>query len=507
MTDRITCVHVHALPLQILLRRNPAWRGQPTAVASHARPQAPIVAVNRAAHRARITVGMRCAAARALVPSLRVGVVAAEERADFCGELFLSLNDFSPRVEPCAELEGSFFLDPNGLAYLYGGLDAWTRALEQRLQGGRLVTSVITGFHRPRVHAIAQTHRGAWVLASPAHEATLVGPLRLSDLSLPPADCEALRALGVHTVLELLALERGALQDRFGASIGALHAALSTGDDVQISPTTPHAPIEYTHHFDHAVHDRHRLLFAVKSSLAPLLRELSGRSLALRRILLTLRQERAAPVQDTLEPSAPTLDLMQLMDLARLRLEALIIPSPVTDLHLRVEGIEAPRTQLELFRTQTRRDLDAGDRALARLRASFGSSVVCVARPRAAHLPEARVDFVPTTSLRFPSANTHAADDIAAPSVPHRARAQPPFVRRIFTRPIPLPGPHHADVPHIPSRHGAIVRRSGPWRINGAWWARAVERDYYYLETSTGAILWVYIDRVRRRWFLHGEVD
>jgi len=34
-----------------------------------------------------------------------------------------------------------------------------------------------------------------------------------------------------------------------------------------------------------------------------------------------------------------------------------------------------------------------------------------------------------------------------------------------------------------------------------------VERDYYYAETQHGEILWLFYDRPRRRWFLHGEVD
>ena len=47
----------------------------------------------------------------------------------------------------------------------------------------------------------------------------------------------------------------------------------------------------------------------------------------------------------------------------------------------------------------------------------------------------------------------------------------------------------------------------GPYRISGGWWVREVCRDYYFVETSRGRILWVYRDGPRKRWFLHGEVD
>lgn len=52
-----------------------------------------------------------------------------------------------------------------------------------------------------------------------------------------------------------------------------------------------------------------------------------------------------------------------------------------------------------------------------------------------------------------------------------------------------------------------MVRMHGPFRISGGWWVKTVERDYYYVETQRGDVLWVFYDRPRRRWFLHGFVD
>jgi hypothetical protein len=41
---------------------------------------------------------------------------------------------------------------------------------------------------------------------------------------------------------------------------------------------------------------------------------------------------------------------------------------------------------------------------------------------------------------------------------------------------------------------GAVIRMDGPHRVSGGWWARTVERDYFYAETSAGDIAWVYHD-------------
>ena len=52
-----------------------------------------------------------------------------------------------------------------------------------------------------------------------------------------------------------------------------------------------------------------------------------------------------------------------------------------------------------------------------------------------------------------------------------------------------------------------ILHLFGPYRVSGGWWVRTVERDYFYAETASGELLWVYWDRPRHRWFLHGVVD
>ena len=77
----------------------------------------------------------------------------------------------------------------------------------------------------------------------------------------------------------------------------------------------------------------------------------------------------------------------------------------------------------------------------------------------------------------------------------------------MFPKPVPLPPrPRHEPEAWL-GRRGAIVKMWGPYRISGGWWVRTVERDYYYAQTQHGELLWIYFDRPRGRWFLHGIVD
>ena len=73
--DRMACVNLPALPLQILLRIHPDWRGQPAAVVDRDKPQGVIQWVNERARASRILPGMRYAAGLALAHELRAGVV------------------------------------------------------------------------------------------------------------------------------------------------------------------------------------------------------------------------------------------------------------------------------------------------------------------------------------------------------------------------------------------------------------------------------------------------
>ena len=50
---------------------------------------------------------------------------------------------------------------------------------------------------------------------------------------------------------------------------------------------------------------------------------------------------------------------------------------------------------------------------------------------------------------------------------------------------------------------------AGPYIISGGWWGSGAEvhREYRFVRTGEGPWLWIYYDRKRRGWFLHGKVE
>lgn len=539
--ERSACVDVPALPLQLLLRRERSFteapsggpssaapKAAPVVVVADDRPQAEVLWVDEAARRSRIRPGMSYAAAQSLDARVRAGVVSPEEIDEAIERIVERLSSFSPRIEAAPrttprpastppQVEGApgvFWLDPSGMVPLFTSFEHWGHEIRQALEGLGLRSTVVVGFHRFRCYALARVRQGVWVGDDPGQETKAAAAVPLDRLTMPAKVRTGLERLGVRTLGELLRLPPADLRARFGEAAAQLHACASDG----WAPLRPRAlvePVRATKSIEPPDDDRTRLVFLLKSMLHDLMVELSERGQAMSALRLRLCLDHDEPHDERLEPARPTLDEPMVTDLLRLRLDATALPAPVEALELELEGVEAPPGQLALFRTQARRDLDAAERALARLRAWLGPEAVTRGRLREAHLPEARFDWAPTATLAFPRPEVVGAAPEAA-DTPAGPEPMLPLQRRLLPRPQRLPGPP-APVGDEPGeqaiegpwlgRRGPIVSIQGPFRTSGGWWVRTVERDYYFVQTEPGELLWVFYDRVRRGWYLQGYVD
>jgi len=491
--ERIACVVVPALPLQLVLHDQPRWRSEPVVVVRDDRPQAPVLWANTIARSARVLPGMTFAAARSLVSELRAAAVTQERIDEVNGRLFVALAGFSPRVEPVVGEPGAFWLDPNGIVPLYGSFASWASTLATDLQARGYASTIVVGFHRFRTHAIARSRSGVLVMPDAKSESRLAQHVPLVQVGIAPDLRDQLIVLGIHTLGDLLRLPGAELRARFGEEAARLHAAASDAW-VAIDARPLVDPIVDELQLEPPDDDHTRLLFGLRGILHRNLAQLHARGQALQALHLRLELDHA-PVEDVrIAPAQPTLDEALLVDLVRLRLESLRLPAAIATARIELEGVRVSAAQLALFQTRARRDLVAGGRALARVRAAFGEAAVTRPVLRAAHLPEARFGWEPIQTVRLPGA-------IGGGGEP------PPLQRRVLARPVPLPHPPRHEPEAWLGRKGAVARMHGPFRTSGGWWVRTVERDYFYAETQRGELLWVYYDRPRRRWYMHGTVE
>ncbi len=496
MLRRWACVNVPALPLQVLLQRCPAWRQQPVAVVAEDRPHGAITWVNRPARRAGIAPGMRYATGLSLVPTLRADVVAPAEIRASVEQLRAACDACTPGVETSDSEPGVFWLDAMGVSGRYGSVHAWAEAVRAALQQTGFQATVVVGFSRSGVTVVAKARRGVVVFAEPSAEQAAVRQVPVQALGLPPTQEEALTQLGVHTIADFLRLPAAGLQQRFGAALTTLHRQLAGRHWEPWQPSPP--PILLQEHlaWEAPETDRTRLLFSLKRVLDQVRATLAARRTGMTALHVELALEDRTHQTVTIRPAAPTLDGRELLDLLRLRLETLQLSAGVTTLTVTVDDTPATDEQLVFFREGERRDLAAANRALARLRATFGEEAVRRVRLREGHLPEARWTWEPL----------HA---VVRPRPPRVALRQ--LLRRLLLRPVLLPPPprHARQGSWLPAglEAGPVVRLVGPEVLSGGWWHREIHREYYFAETARGDLLWLFYDRRRRQWFLHGWVE
>lgn len=492
---RLACVNFPAFALQLLLMRRPEWAGYPAAVVAEDKPQAAILWVNQKAWQARVFPGLRYAAGSSLAPDLRAGVVSSAEIEEKVSLLAKRLMRFTPEVEPSIEEPGVFWLSGVGLNFLYPSVKDWARAVRADVEAQGFRAGVAVGFTRFGAYAAAKLTKELTIFENLSRERAAAREVSLGRLDLEPEFREALFKLGIKTIGAFLSLPAGDIYERFGPKAYRLHR-MAAGDLWEpLKPYEPKEPVRQKLLLDDPESDTTSLLFLIKRLLHPVLAALAGRSETLMELRLSLLIERIGWREERVRPAAPTLDSAQILDLVRLRLETIKFSAGVTEIELIAEGNPATTDQLRLFAERPSRDLDAANRALARLRAEFGEAAVVRAKLTDRHLPEARFTWEPLDHVQLPRPTAEASRTL---------------VRRILAKPIPLSSQartHDDGWLLLGPKYGPVEKLSGPYVFSGGWWNREIHREYYFAETRRGDLLWIYYDRVRRRWFLQGTIE
>ena len=481
--DRMACVDAPALPLQLLLRSHPGWAEQPVAVVDRDLPQGVLQWVNERARARRILPGMRYAAALGLAHDLHAGVVAAPVVEAAVAELVDRLQDFSPAVEASAREPGVFWLDASGLEHLYASLEAWAAALEDALGAAGFRARAVVGFTRFGCYAAARGGARRLVFADAAQERAHLRAVAIDRVGFEPALRDALRKLGITELGAFADLPPAGVKRHFGAATHELQRWVRGEQGAALDPRPARQAVEERRLYDVPEPDRTALLGVLEGFLQTILERLCACRQALAALRIDWVLDDGTAGETRLEPAAPSLDAGQVHALVRLCFESLVFTAGALELGMQAQGVAASTRQLELFRAQPRRELAAANRALAQVRARLGEGAVRGAALQEGHLPEACFAWRPFGRLEAAAA---------------REVALRPLVRRLYAPPRALPGMGGL---------GPVEEVVGPHVVAGGWWSQEVVRAYHFVRTRDGRWSWIYHDRVRGRWFLHGEVE
>ncbi|MEP9350495.1 DNA polymerase Y family protein [Xanthobacter sp. KR7-225] len=480
-----------------------------------------LVAMDAAAERLGLTLGLPLADARARVPRLAV----AQEDPAADAALLAALASWCERWTPFAALsgEGGLMLDITGCAHLFGGEAAMREDVTGRLGALGLAAAGAVAATPRAARTLARWRPGAAPAAGEAQ--ALTDPLPVAALELPEAATRALMGLGLATLGAVRAQPRAALAARFGAEVTDRLDELAERLDPPISPLRPVPLTLAERRFPEPMADRETALKVLGDLSRELCALLEKQGRGARRLEAAFFRSDGAVRRIPAATARPVRDPARLAGLFREKLAALADPLDpgfgFDVLRLSLLASDPLEARQQAFAGAAAGEGDAQrdaemeaevDALVDLLSARLGAHRVMRFGAHDTHIPEAAAR--PRPALAEPAAGGMAAPDWPAP-LPPLLPARRPLA--LFERPEPVEA--LAEVPDGPPLRfrwrralHEVARAEGPERIAPEWWQAeaGLTRDYFRVEDQEGRRFWLYREgtygreTARPRWFLHG---
>jgi protein ImuB len=476
-----------------------------------------ITALNDAAARIGLEIGLPLANARAVCPNVQA--FDADEAAD--AKLLGDIADWCDRFTPLVALDPphGLLLDISGCAHLFGGEALMLRMICAALDGqGFIVNAAIAG---TPACARTMTHAVRSCIVPDGEEARVVCSLPVFALGADDTITRGLRRAGLKTIGDVASRAPHEITARFGAAFTSLLQQALGQADAPISPRKPLPDFMAEKRFAKPV-ATDAVIAAILSGLAQMLvAAMDKQGKGARRLEASFFRTDGAVRTISVDAGQPVTKVNVVDRLFRERLDALADP---LDPGFGFDLIRLSASRVEIVVLDQRdfdtraQDNDDVAALIDRLAARLGGRRVVVHLPQDTHIPERAEIAAP--AQQYLGAAT-------ATEWPARVEAEPPLrPLRMFERPEEIDVPF-ATVPDGPPRRftwrratHAVVRVEGPERIAMEWWKREgaiLTRDYFRVEDAEGLRFWIYRDglygrelvsdegeAVQPKWFVHG---
>jgi protein ImuB len=477
-------------------------RNEPLVVASRDGSRRVITAVDGAARRLGLGIGMTVARAQALVPNLHIAE--ADPDADRAGLDRLAAWGlrYSPIVTP--DPPAGMVIDVTGSSHLFGGEDALLNELVGKVHASATNSRAAMADTIGAAHALARFGSKAVTNAELGSLNAVLNPLPIAALRLPPDLVASLNRLGFERIGDLERTPRAPLTLRFGPELGRrLDQALGRA----LEPIRPIAPSEIVRSelaFAEPIGSRGALERAITQLVEALCASLEERGLGARTIDLLFHRVDSTVQAIRIGTAQPAREPGRLARLLTERLER-IDPGYGIELMTLAATLAEPWNYRQVGSSLGGEPQAPDIAALIDVLGNrIGPERLFRAAPVESDVPERSIRFVP------PLAPASEASWPADWPRPGRLLPKPEPVHTIAVLP---------DYPPVTFTWRGVRRQvkraDGPERIFGEWWRRDAEvsalRDYFVVEDEAGERFWLFrsgdgLDPATgaMRWFIHG---
>ncbi len=428
----------------------------------------------------------------------------------------------------------SLVCDITGLDHLFRDEPTIIAAIDNLLQQQFAIPLFARIAVAPNVAAAwAMAHFGEQRIETTEEPISAIAPYPIESLRLPLETAATLQRLGVESVEQLLRLPRSGLATRLGQTLVAriAQAIGEIEEPMEFIETTKE--LSFTHELEYPTRD-----FAILMHRMGLLLEEMKAGLATRKhgaVRLQCRLDFSVPPPQYIEIGlfAPSQDSIHLRSLIESRFESLSLRFEVLRLSLSVPLTAPLRTiQPSLLENDSLDSQTLGGSAVSRfvdrISSRLGRNAVSRVKLTDDPLPENRHVTVSLTGHSPQQIRKKHRDSFRLAQMQESSiEKNMPSPDDAMRRPLTLIDPPLNLIPILenqkttPNRHSQvpisfehqgkvfeILCYWGPERIETGWWSGpTVRRDYFRVETSSGAWWWIYRDITatdEKQWFLHG---
>jgi protein ImuB len=503
------CLHAPDFPVQAALLLEPKdkreiLRRSPVVILDGPSSLLKVMALNDAAG----NIGVRPGMTKLQVEicngvSIRKQSAADEDAAQ--NALVECASAFSPHVE--STCSGTVILDLAGTEKLFGSFEKMSCKIAVAARNAGFHLRIAIASNPDAALYAARGFAGIRIIQE-GEEAKELAPLAVTILPTTPELSEVLEGWGIRTFRSLAALPSIALVERLGQA-GLTLQKLAQGQLVRPLRTVEVSPdfIE-SYEFDDPVETLESLAFVLNRLLQQLCTRLASHSLATNELRLTLDMEvrRLSHGKDGEQYKhewklpVPTQDKNMLLSLVRLELERNAFSAPTKRITIEAVPIKPRPAQGNLFAPPSP-ETEKLEITLARIRGSAGNAdsegINCVGSPVLldTHQPNAFAvrSFSSITETRCATSGI------------------PVLALRIFRPALETSVEFSGEAPCVVrlwKKYLRVLEAWGPWRSSGNWWNAAIwsrEEWDVGLKTFEGVGYYrIYLDRLRKQWFVEG---